>query len=315
MFKVYDARMKPTTISTKVACVSLVSLFAGCANKQETVAPTTTPAPAAQSCTDQRASLSKWLGQLVADGHNEFVAPDVKLVKLAAAPTPIADGLVIMISPDSVVVQGTAIGVPKPEHAVDLARDLIERLPPATNDFLYLIDGKVPWSAVAPLVDAAEAVNPKANVWFVFATDQAGAASAPEASAIDSDLATIRSGKAIHLANGPSGGVPGKVFKDCPQVTNDLFPKLSDANKQQQSALIVTELPKAIAACGCKVEMASVERLMWSWWGRDLGTYTAVSSLLARDGTKVTAKPGATWADGYTQVVEAAKQNKSLTLQ
>ena len=93
-------------------------------------------------------------------------------------------------------------------------------------------------------------------------------------------------------------------------------PKLSDANNNKDwSAIIDDGLPKAIAACGCKVEMASVRRLMWTWWGRDLGAYTAVSAVIAKDGTKVTAKPDATWADVYPKLVDAAKQNKSLTLQ
>ena len=80
--------------------------------------------------------------------------------------------------------------------------------------------------------------------------------------------------------------------------------------------MVVARLPDAIAACDCKVDLASVERLMWRLWGRDRPAYAWVPVELAKGGTKVSvATPDSPWSETWPVVVAAARKGRPIELE
>jgi hypothetical protein len=75
-------------------------------------------------------------------------------------------------------------------------------------------------------------------------------------------------------------------------------------------------MPEEIGLCGCRVDLPSVQRLMWSWWGRDRGPALAGIRIelvgSAKEGTEVTMKPETPWSEAAGLVIAAAEQRKPV---
>jgi len=79
-------------------------------------------------------------------------------------------------------------------------------------------------------------------------------------------------------------------------------------------SVIAEGLPKAIAACGCKVEIASSQRLMWAWYRHDSSPpMLGVGVDIANKGTAVTPKPTTPWSEASKAVVAAAKMGTPIS--
>ena len=263
---------------------------------------------------------------LVADGHVTVVATGVDLAPLpGVGPTPITRGApVVTVKPTEVVVQGTLVADPRTTKADDLAKQVTGLLAARPGpDIVLVIDGKVAWSTVAPLLRAVAAAK-HSRVTLVFAAGQSGAASRPPPSSIDAEASTRwptpnPAKPAPDLAaTAPDGNIASKVFADCAAVPQKLFPELGKLDPGEFDVAVVTGMPAEIEACGCRVEMAAVQRLMWAWWGRDSGpALAAVKIEIAADakaGTAITAKPDAPWSEASQLLVAAAEQGKPISL-
>src|SRR5262249_40443802 len=142
-------------------------------------------------------------------------------------------------------------------------------LPSKGNGVVFIIDGTVPWSSVVTAAAIAVAAG-RTHASFVF---QAGKPTAPPPppSAIDAELDALAHpdpGKpAAKLGDANVRGIPEKVFKDCP--LGDVSKELAAADGPAKGQVIAAGFPKAIKACGCKVEIASVQRLVWAWYSLD----------------------------------------------
>jgi hypothetical protein len=196
---------------------------------------------------------------------------------------------------------------------------LIEAMP--GRDIVVIIDGKVAWSTVVPLLGGvASAKHPR--VTLVFAAGQAGAASPPPKSSIDAQLDALarpdpaKPTPALAAAGGDDA-LEATLFADCPEVTQNLMPAVAKLSPGEFDVAVALGLPREIESCSCRVELPAVQRLMWSWWGRDRGPALASVKVeiatVAKDGTEVTAKPDAPWSEVSELVLAAAEQGKPIS--
>ena len=302
----------------------------GCgATHDDKPAPEVTPAPEAKpreappaheaECADKTAKLSAWLADLTSEGGTSVMTSGVTLAKLdGEAPRPIASAPVVTISAKEISFQGMLTDtVPITDNGMALRTALAAN---KATDAVFVVDAAVPWSTVATAVTAAATAN-HTHVTFVFAASSPGKTTPPPPSAVDKELDELAkpvdpSKKAPKLWDPKDPNRPPtiaeKVFKDCPM--NDVFAKFGTAEtRAEKDRLIVDALPKAIAACGCKVDIASVQRLMWAWYGRDGNQpMLGLGVDLAPKGTAVTAKPNAPWSEASAAVVAAAKAGKPV---
>ena len=279
------------------------------------------PAALDPACVDATTKLGAWLADLTAEGGNTVMTDGVTLAKLdSEPPRPIAPAPIVFISPKEVTFQGRLMSlVPIADKGQELQTALAAN---KATDTLFVVDATVPWSTVAAAVIAAAAAN-HSHITFAFAAGTPGKTAPPPPSAVDQELDELArpadpSKPAPKLwdpkdPNRPPT-VPDKVFKRCP--VNELFTKIGSADTSaDKDKLIVEGLPKAIAACGCKVEIASVQRLMWAWYRRDSSPpMLGVGVDVANKGTAVTPKPTTPWSEASKAVVAAAKLGKPITL-
>jgi hypothetical protein len=309
----------------------IAMLAVACSGKSDPAPQPTPPTPPAAKpaapevaasdpgCADKAAKLGAWLKDLAADGRFDYMTPKMSLVKIADAPTPVPNVAVVTVTPKEVSIEGKLIGVTdrtKPQELTLSAAEILKALAPG-KDVGFLFDEQTPWPVVVALVNAA-VMSGHDHASLLFASSAPFKAAAPPPSAIDAELHALEnpdpSMKAVKLSDPPKDGdLPGKVFKDCTGAMN-LGGALGAKDVAARDAALIEELPKAIAACGCKVEIASVQRLLWSLFGRETGVpMVVVSAQLGKGGALVKSK-GA-WADSYKDVLAAAKQGKPVALQ
>jgi hypothetical protein len=243
----------------------------GCSSSSPSKKDPVTP-PSGDQCAAQTTELGKWLSALAAEGSRMIATQrGVTLVHLDEVARPVPRGAVITISPDEVAFQGQLVLVTKGAGA-DLAKwqPLFERLDAVKprDKMLIVADSAVPWAAVSQA--ALSATSAGHSVVFVFTAKSE--VSKPPPSAIDAQLAEIakptESGSKAARLGEDSNKLPD-IFKDCPSAKS-MLKKLGESDADRDKG-IVEDLPKAIAACDCKVEISSVQHLMWAWWGRDDG--------------------------------------------
>lgn len=280
------------------------------------------PAALDPACVDTTTKLGAWLADLTAEGVSPVMTDGITLAKLdGEPPRPIALAPTVFISPKEVTFQGRLMStVPITDKGQELQ---IALAADKATDTLFVVDAAVPWSTVAAAVIAAAAAN-HTHVTFVFAAGAAGKTAPPPPSAVDKELDELakpadpsKPAPKLWDSKDPNRPptIPDKVFKNCP--VNELFIKIGSAETSaDKDKLIVEGLPKAIATCGCKVEIASVQRLMWAWYRRDSSLpMLGVGVDVANKGTAVTPKPTAPWSEASKAVVAAAKMGKPITLQ
>jgi|GEM_PF-3726178 len=307
----------------------------GCTGKKDNPAPepkvasrsgsAVTPTAADPACADATSKLGAWLGDLTAEGPSPLMADGATLTKLdGESAKPIAAAPVVFVNATRVTFEGRLLStLPIEDHGKRVEDALAAD---KTTDTLIIIDGAVRWTDVTTVVTAV-AASGHAHVTFVFAAGTPGKTSPPPPSAVDKELAELAkpvdpSKKAAKLYDPRDPQrpptVPDKIFKDCP--VTDLFTKIGVAQTSvEKERLIVEGFPKAIAACGCKVEIASVQRLLWSWYGHDRGlplVGIAADIASAKDKvtavTAVTAKSTTPWSEAGKNVAAAAKAGKPL---
>jgi hypothetical protein len=310
--------------------IVLVVAVVGCAGKKQheppPPPPPQQPAPAAtdQACVARTHELGDWLAALAAAGPLPFTSSRAHLAKLdGAAPGTLPELPIITLTPTAVELEGKLLGEPataKPAALAKLIADAVASGAAKTPGVVLVIDDKTPWSLTAPTVTAIAAAE-HGPISFAFEAGAPSGLTPPPSSAIDTELDALEKfDPSAKLRPLPEEGKPtlvDKVFAGCPKVTSDVLSKVGNAaDAAAKDAILTGDLPKAIAACGCKVEMASVQRLAWAWYNRDTGTpVTAVTLDVGKPGTKLTAKPSAPWSETSKQVAVAAKQGKPVFFQ
>jgi hypothetical protein len=255
-------------------------------------------------CAEKMPPFAEWMKALVSDGSVGVIVPSVELALLPGmGPGQITRGApVVVVEPDAIDVDTEVMADSKAAAAK------IE--PAAGNDVILAVDGKTPWAKVAEMMNAAAAAK-HPRITLVFAPGAPAAASNPPRSEVDAEL------DAIAKSGGSDKDLTAKLFKDCAAVTQKLFPALEKvANPAEYDIAVAVGMPEEIGLCGCRVDLPSVQRLMWSWWGRDRGPALAAIRVelvgSAKEGTEVTAKPDMPWSEAAGLVIAAAEQRKPL---
>lgn len=298
----------------------------GCSGKKDKDPPKPRPvvADAGIPCAERTAALTDWIRKLVGEGHRTVVATGVNLVKLPEPPGRIPRGIVVVVKPNEVVIEGTAVADPATTKGAEMARTFIERVTAVKGDpgVVFVVDEKTPWSAVVALANAAPQAE-RARVSFVFAAAAGSEVEPPPPSSLDAHFAAAAEpadpgSAAAKLADPVKTVDEAKLYAECPAVT-ELWPKLDALTPDIFDVAIADELPKAIELCDCKVEIPAVQRVLWAMWGRDTGAaLVAVNAEMAKDAkgaTKVTQKPATPWGEAYTVVIDAAQAGKPLVFE
>jgi hypothetical protein len=315
----------------KYAWVVALAVVVACSGKKDgdKAKKPAEPAPREEDphCAEKIPDFAEWMKALVADGRVVVTATGVELPELpGAAPGQITRGApVVVVKPTEVVVEGKVLANPSSPSPADLAKQMVPLVEPRPGtDVVFVIDAKVPWSTVAALLAAAP-VAKHPRVTLVFAAGSTPAASPPPKSAIDAELDALAhpdpAKPAPSLgggASGPGGDLAMKVFADCAAVTQKLFPAIDKVGPSEFDVAVAVGMPEEIQLCGCRVDLPSVRRLMWAWWGRDQGPALAGTRVevaaVAKDGTLVTTKPETPWSEAAPLVAAAAEQGKPITL-
>jgi hypothetical protein len=303
------------------------ALAAGCGNKAEDKPPPgpKQPAPLEEDpqCGEKIGPFREWMKGLVADGHVSVITTGVELATLPVGPTPITRGApVVKVAPAEVVIDGAAVAVPSTTKGADLRAAVRERLASTPGpDVVVLVDAKVPWSVVVDVANGALAAD-HGRVTFAFTAGSPGAASKPPPSSIDAEIDALlaKQATAADLATpiDENSGLSAKIFADCAAVTQKLFPAIDKLSPAEFDVAVAVGMPDEIEICGCRVELPAVQRLMWAWWGRDMGPALAsvkVQLTAPKPGaTEITMPADAPWSEASTLIVAAAPQGKPVAL-
>ena len=280
----------------------------------------TGPALRAGSCPKLTSALEGWLKVLQSEGPFVPAEPGIALVEAnqAAGALPAAPRLAIAAG--RIALDGAPVGSPKEAgfDAKPMAEALAKKVEAARQAggagapyVLLEIDRGAPWHAV---VAAADAVASAGATYGTFLFAAPTTASAPPASPMHSDFhAKYGTGteKAAAVLAPPEDnpGALGEVYKECPAAAKV---------KHAPSEGLAKELPKALAACNCKVDMGQVQALAWLAYDRYSGVArTGLTLNLANraEGAHEVALPAATpWSEASTPVREAAGKGKPVKL-
>jgi hypothetical protein len=274
--------------------------------------------------------LRTWLAHLVADDQaGELLDDKMKLAAIDAYPTPAPDAVRITVAackppyecPKSDVLvsaRGELYGGADTleEGAALLSNDLRAL---AAGSAALLIDKQVSWRSLAMILGAIGNAGVR-HVAIAFVAGKTHAA-APGPSSIDAPLAAFLAKENADLERDPAGTLertmnrPGPpayvtaVYATCPQaselVSGILSERIPSENKPKA---IAEQLPDAVVACNCKIEINALERLIWQLFSRDEHVPLAwVNVELAPGGATFAAPVTATWATMHDQLVAASR--------
>jgi hypothetical protein len=271
-------------------------LIAGCYRAREAPAPAAEPrAEPAAPCASETAKLAEWLALLASEGHQVLgLDPDTRLAVLAdAAPTLVPEAPPIFVTRRLIVMHGHVVSEVSPRPALGaLASELGAVLARAPGTPVILaIDDTTPWSVVAAVARTAEQSGVRSlELLFTAGTSK---------------------------TTPPEPGLRGRrrtpeLFSRCGPV-DALMNRLAEAD--DRTRMLVDELPRAIEACGCEVELPAVRRWLWGLWGRDqLGMpMTTVSLAIAPGGAPLTMDPSTPWSAAHAAVVAAAQRGAPVS--
>ncbi len=273
-------------------------------------------------CIDDASKLRAWLRELVAVHVPTYETGGVKLVKIDEAAKPIVAAPAIVITAKEVTFQDNLLAALPIKDKGKALRAALAAAPKST-DTLFVVDAAAPWSAVSAVATAAVAAD-RGHVTFVFAGNAPSKPPPPPPSPIDKELEELlkppdpaeEAPKLIDPKDPSFRSIPDKVFKDCP-VNGDLLTKIGNAETAEEKDKLISEgIAQAVADCGCKVDVPSVQRLMWSWYGRDRVTpVVGITVDFAKTGgTPLAVKAATPWSESAKVVLAAAQQGKPLVV-
>jgi hypothetical protein len=291
--------------------------------------------------------LRAWLGALAADGDSDLLLSEtMTLPTIDAPPAPDPGAVQVLVHPCRaddlcthgnvyVEAQGRLISAGDPvDEGVralrDTLRDVQRRVAnPADLKVAFVVDGRIPWGSLVPLIGAASSIDIRHLAFaFVAGTPHARA---PGASSIDAELAVLDREEQAALDRDPAGTLSrsidhpdprpqqlaARVFEHCPGaaqvIAGIVHGSIASDDKEKTLA---ERVPDAVAACACKVEVTAVERLQWRLAGRDRsrGPFTWIAVELATTGDKVLADPTATWSSAHVEIVAAARRGRPIAI-
>jgi biopolymer transport protein ExbD len=277
--------------------------IAGCyRGEADGPAPPRPPANASPSgdpaaCRAQAAQLGAWVKLLDGEGHMVVSLPsETKLVVLAGVrPAQVPEAPIVHVTRRDISFQGALMA--------DLSKQ-----PPALGPLEAALRGVLARAPRAPVILAMDETTRWATVAAVVqAAERAGAG----------QVALLFTAGASQVTP-PEPGPPDRrretnLFGRC-----DAADKLMDriGKSDDKPRLMIDELPRAIEACGCKVELPAVRRWLWAIWDRDQPgmPMLTVTLAVARGGAPLTMDPATPWSAAHAAVVAAARAGKPVSV-
>jgi len=283
-------------------------------------------------CAKDTAELKTWLKQLDGEGGGSrptALPPAQKLAVVGVRAGDPLDAPTLTIDGDVIRFDGSPAGsVRDPETAIRELRsatrastELWAQTHPGKTrpdaPYLVALGTEIPWSHVTSLVDIAAHAGMR-RLTFLF--EGPTALSEPPSKTIAPIARRTRSGEAVdpsqkvRILEEANPGPAENIFAKCPEVSKELSALGRDsANPTEKNSLINDALPRAIEACGCKVDTNEVKALRWMQYGRYDGSPTASHTVAiaprgTRGATEVAAPGPERWSVAHVRIVDAAKR-------
>ena len=235
--------------------------------------------------------------------------------KVALVPTQVAlgpgkPGPTLVVTGERVLLDGEALPIPSEAgaNAADsLAGVLREKLPwirksTRTGPVRVLLDAQTPWRRVATIFQSlVRAGEQQAQV----AVKRRGSLRPPEPSgAHDEIVAAARAPKA-------SEGLIEDIWGQCAQGQRVVDAARALAPERRVNHL-VEQLPSAVLACGCQVDLHAATELVWSWTRLDRELVGFVGLRISgSSGTRVGIADNRTWSQSAQVLLNLAGQRKT----
>lgn len=176
----------------------------------------------------------------------------------------------------------------------------------------FAIDSDVPWARVIEAVTRAAAAGYE-RASFVFVDPGKSAAPTPP-SRLDEELAKVNLAGPVRRQQILAEAL-AFVYKDC-QSALELVAQFGSEIPEVQDAL-VEELPSAIEACGCSVDVPSVQALHATLFAnrRPGAVFTVNIGTSRSSSVTLKARADAPWSDTYGLVVGAGPTAERVTLE
>lgn len=276
------------------------ALIAGCYRTRDAPRPPAAPAaaprpPAAPACPAEAGELAGWLQHLASEGHQRVTLDsETRLAVLEGEPpTPVPEAPAIFVTRKLIVLRGHVVSELSPRPALGaLASELSGILAQAPGTpVLLAIDDTTPWSVVAGIAQAAERGG-AGSLELLFT------AGTSEVTPPEPGLRGQRRTPDLFSACDPAAALMGRL-----------------ADAADRTRMLVDELPRAIEACGCRVELPAVRRWLWLIWGRGAPgmPMTTVALAISRSGAPLAIDPSTPWSVAHAMVVAAARTGTPIS--
>ena len=106
------------------------------------------------------------------------------------------------------------------------------------------------------------------------------------------------------LGTPPKSDFWQRVFKDCPGALDVVL--TAGSGDDAPADVIAAKLPAATAACGCRIELAAVERLLWRLYGREWAVPHAWIAVELGSGRAWIDRGSAPWGEAAARLEDAA---------
>jgi hypothetical protein len=239
----------------------------------------------------------------MAEGNDrsERVVPPTLDVK----PAPSPGGARVDIDDSVVTLDGTIVadrGAPR------LARQLHDAFVALPVGPLEIhADNNVPWSVIAQVTHAAAGTGHTHVAFEVIARQRT--AQEPPPSSIDHALDEWdRQFDALpidqRLGNPPKSDFWQRVLRDCPGALDVVL--TAGSGDDSPANVIAAKLPAATAACGCRVEVPALERLLWRLYGAEWAVPHAWIAVELGAGRAMIEHAATPWRDAAPRLYAAA---------
>lgn len=247
--------------------------------------------------------LATWLADVTTedDDMSERVVPPTLDLKTSRSP----GGARVEIEDSVITLDGTVVAdAGEPRLAQEL-HDAFAALP-ATPLEIHA-DGKVPWSVIVQVTHAAAETGHTHVAFEVVAAQRT--AKQPPRSSIDQALADWdRQFDAMpldkRLGNPPKNDFWQRVLRDCPGALDVVL--TAGSGDDSPANVIASKLPAAIAACGCRIELPALERLLWRLYGREWAVPHAWIAVELGAGRAMIEHAATPWRDAAPRLYAAA---------
>jgi hypothetical protein len=169
-----------------------------------------------------------------------------------------------------------------------------------------------PWSSVAATLEGVALIAGVGGARMALVFEKSGAAARgrpPGPSKLDAQLAQITASTEMSEKATQLAGLFQKTIESC-KPAQKVMQELAVASPESKEGRLKEELPRAVAECKCKCDMAALRAILWAILAsqKPAAVVKVVITAAASEAATTIALPAATpWRESYGKLVEARK--------